>query len=147
MTLMKWRPRTHRGLPTLFDDLWERPFRHLDWPYRGERANWRPTSDVIDRKDDILVRVELPGVNKEDVHISLSDSLLTIKGERKQENKEEGECYHCQERAWGSFERSFYLPADVDAKQINASYKEGVLEVHLPKNESARTREINIEAN
>ena len=145
MALVKWRPLTYRSFPTLFDDLWERPFREWNWLTRGERANWRPTSDVIDKENDILVRVELPGVEKEDVHISLSDNVLTIKGERKQENTEEDECYYRQERLWGGFERSFYLPAEVDAEKINATYNQGVLEVHLPKSEAAQPREIKIE--
>ena len=142
MALIRWRPLSYR-MPTVFEELLGHPFG--DWPFRALRTEWRPTSDVVDRKNEMVVRMELAGVDKDDVHISLADNVLTIRGEKKREEAQEDEQSCWEERAWGSFERSFYLPAEIDADKINAAYKHGVLEVHLPKTKTAQPKEVKIE--
>ena len=146
MALVKWRPWTYRSLPSVFDELWGRPYGHLGWPLAGDRIGWRPAANVVDRKEELLVRMELPGVNKEDVHISLTDHVLTIKGEKHQEEGEEHERCCFEERVWGSFERSFYLTDEIDTEKIAATYQHGVLQVRLPKTKGSKARQIEVEA-
>jgi len=86
----------------------------------------------------------MPGMNKEDVKISIHDNILTLKGEKKQEKEEKEENYHRVERSYGSFSRSFMLPATVKADQVKASYKDGVLNISLAKIEEAKPKEIPI---
>lgn len=145
MALVKWRPWTYRSLPSVFDELWGRPLGHLGWPLAGERISWRPAANVAARKEELLVRMELPGVNKEDVHISLADDVLTIKGEKHQEEVAADERCCLEERVWGSFERSFCLTDEIDTEKIAATYKHGVLEVHLPRTKDSQTRRIEVE--
>ncbi len=104
-----------------------------------------PAVDLVETKDAIQVKVELPGVKKEDVEISLKDDFLVIKGEKKEEREEKGENRYYMERTYGSFSRVVTLPAKVKEDKIRASYKDGVLEIHLPKAEEAKPREIKVE--
>ena len=110
----------------------------------GEGGEWFPFLDVSETKSDIVVKVELPGMDPKDVDISLSDGLLTIKGERKHEKEEKEEDYHFIERSFGTFARMVRLPKEVKRDKISASYKNGILKVILPKSEEARTKEIKI---
>jgi HSP20 family protein len=90
------------------------------------------------------VKAEVPGLDPKDIDISLSDGLLTIKGEKKQEREEKEEDYHLVERSYGTFTRSIRLPKEVQRDKINASYKNGVLKVVLPKSEEAKKKEVKI---
>lgn len=103
-----------------------------------------PSLDVVDGKDEVKVHVELPGIAKEDVEISLKDDLLTIRGEKKEKKEEKGENRYYMERSYGTFARTIKLPASVKADEVKASYKDGVLEITLPKAEEAKTREIHV---
>lgn len=94
---------------------------------------WMPKIDVEQQGDDIVVHAELPGVKPEDVVIEVTDGVLTIKGERKAEEKREGEGWLVRESSYGSFERSMVLPEGVDPASISADYKDGVLLLHVPK--------------
>jgi HSP20 family protein len=124
------------------DRLWENFF--------GERGalepveGWMPALDVTETKDNLIVKAELPGIDPKDVEISLSGNVLTIKGEKKQEKEEKDENYHLVERRYGSFVRSIRLPVEVQEDKIEASYKNGVLKVVLPKSEKAKRKEIKI---
>jgi len=109
--------------------------------FKGQRL---PNVDVVDRDNEILVRAEVPGVDKKDLTISLTDNLLTIKGESKTEKKEEKGDYHRREISSSAFARSFTLPGSVDYTKSEASLKDGVLEVRLPKSESSRKRNIEV---
>jgi len=109
---------------------------------RQEERDWVPTVDVEERENEFLVSVDIPGVEKKDVKVSLENNILTIKGERKMERSEEEGTYHCTERCYGTFSRSFTLPRTVDASKIHAKNKEGVLTITLPKAEEAKEREI-----
>lgn len=110
----------------------------------GLFSGWTPTLDVYDEKDNLTVKVELPGLKKEDIAISLHDGVLTLSGERKNEREQkEGETFR-RERFFGRFQRSVTLPTAVDASKVTASYKDGILTVTLPKAEEAKPKQIEV---
>lgn len=113
------------------------------WP--GERDLRLPSLDVVDRDNDILVRAEIPGIDKKDLDISLTDNLLTIKGQSSSEKKEEKGDYHRREISRSSFARSVTLPGSVDSSKANATLKDGILEITLPKLESSKRRSIAVQ--
>lgn len=104
-----------------------------------------PSLDVIDRDNEIHVRAEIPGVEKKDLDVSITDNLLTIKGQSSSEKKEEKGDYHRREISRSSFARSVLLPGSVDSSKANASLKDGILEITLPKLESSRRRSVVVE--
>ena len=107
---------------------------------------WMPKIDVKRKDDDIVVRAELPGIDPEQVDVEVTDGVLTIRGERRQEEKQEGEDWLVCESCYGSFERSLTIPEGVDPAAIKADYKDGILEVHVPKAlEAARPKTTKIE--
>jgi HSP20 family protein len=105
-------------------------------------ASWYPACDVFEDKEAIKIVAEVPGVKPEDVKLSLENSLLTIRGEKKQQAEERSERVHRYERSYGAFERTFALPSTVDPERIQAGYENGILTVTVPKAERARPREI-----
>lgn len=116
-----------------------------DWQYRDSAAaSWVPPVDVFEEADRIRITAEVPGVKPEDINISLEGNLLTIHGTKQQEGEERTERVHRYERMYGTFERTFTLPASVDPKNIKAAYDNGVLTVTLPKSEKAKPRQIEI---
>ncbi len=119
---------------------WERDFWGLDW----WREQWVPAMEVSETPDAYIVRVELPGVKTEDIEVTLQDDILTIKGKRERSEERKDETLHFMERSYGEFVRSLRIPADVKADAIEASYKDGVLEVHLPKSEESKPRRIEV---
>lgn len=106
-------------------------------------GTWAPAVDVAEDKDHILVKVEVPGMEEKDLRVNFEDGLLTISGERQFERKDDRN-YHRIERSYGSFVRTFSLPRTVDANAITAEYKNGVLEIAIPKKEEAKPRQIQI---
>ena len=118
------------------------------WPEPQEgNAAWRPSLEVYEEPDKMVVKAEIPGVKKEDVSITLLEDVLTIKGERKFEREEKKEDYLLFEGSYGSFHRSVHLPKPVKADAVKAEYKDGILEIQLPKAEEAKTQEIKISVN
>lgn len=109
-------------------------------------GSWVPPVDVVEEPERLVFRAEIPGVAKEDIDIKLENGTLTLRGEKKMEREVEGETAHRVERFYGSFTRSFALPATIDAGKIQARYKDGVLELVLPKAEVAKPRKIEIVA-
>ncbi|PIV21314.1 MAG: molecular chaperone [Deltaproteobacteria bacterium CG_4_8_14_3_um_filter_45_9] len=109
-----------------------------------EGGEWLPSLDIAETKNELVVKCEIPGMDPKDIDISLSDGMLTIKGEKKQEREEKEADYHLVERSYGAFTRSIRLPAEVQSDKINASYKNGVLKITLPKSEEAKKKEIKI---
>jgi len=107
---------------------------------------WAPAVDVAEEKDKILVRVEVPGMNENDLKVSFEDGLLTVSGERQFERKDDRN-YHRIERTYGSFTRTFSLPRTVDASSIAANYRDGILEIEIPKLEEAKPKQIQINVN
>ena len=135
----------------MFDDFfsrgWMRPFR-WEWPSMGEMAKpfegKMPKVDVIERDDEVVVKAELPGVDKKDLDVSVTENSVTIKGSTSHEEKEEkGDFYRC-EISRGAYARTVGLPAYVDADKAKASFKDGVLELKLPKVEKSKRRSIEI---
>jgi len=144
MTLMKWKPstleRTFAGDPffdrflNLFEDgVWERP-----------EGNWIPAMDLVEDKDRLVVRVELPGIDPKSVDVKLAGDTLTLSGERKFESQE-GATTLKRERMYGMFRRTVQLPYQIDAAKVHARYENGVMEISLPKAEAFVSRAIPIE--
>lgn len=107
-------------------------------------SDWSPTADVSETNEEYLIKAELPDVKKEDVKITVENGVLTLQGERKQEKEEKGKKFHRIERSYGSFLRSFTLPAEVDDTKIRADFKDGMLHLHLPKSEKAKSKVIDV---
>jgi len=107
-------------------------------------AEWSPLVDITEDDKEYLIKADLPEVKKEDVKLTVQDDVMNISGERKYEKEEKGKKYHRIERAYGSFMRSFTLPEDADGSKVSAEYKDGVLNVHLPKSEKAKPKSIEV---
>jgi HSP20 family protein len=143
--LSRWEPFRDLGdiqqeVNRLFDNFYGRPATVA----AGERT-WVPLCDMHETTDDLYVTLEVPGVKEKDVHVSITGDLLTVKGERKwdKELKEDG--VHRLERVYGKFERTISLPVPVQSDKVTASYRDGVLEIRLPKVEEVRPKEIKID--
>lgn len=108
------------------------------------RGAWNPSVDIYENKDQIVLEAELPGMNREDFDLSVENNVLTLRGERRFEKKDESDNYHRVERSYGSFSRSFTLPQTVSAEGAVAEYTNGVLRVTLPKREEVKARRIEI---
>jgi len=132
--------RMQEEMNRFFDDFFGEQRRGL-----AEGA-WLPAVDVSETDSELVVRAELPGMSHEDIEINVQDNILTLKGEKKQEKKEEKENFHRLERSYGSFSRSFSLPAGVKADDIKATFKDGILQVTMPKAEEAKAKKIAITA-
>jgi HSP20 family protein len=141
-----------RDMERAFDDFlsrgWLRPWR-FDWPSLGEARRTlegrAPSVDVIDGDREVIVRAELPGVDKKDVEVTAADDSVTIRGSSRREEKEEKGDYYRHEIVRGSFSRTVALPAAVDGGKARASFKDGILELVLPKIEERKRRTIAIE--
>ena len=140
----------NREIDRFFDSLADE-FRHLfRWPSLWHPERWLPSRelmrthmpavDVYDETDAVVVKADLPGMAKDDIDVSLSGSTLTIKGEKKKEEEVKDEDYYRWERSYGAFARTIDLPAEVKTDEVTATFKEGVLEVRLPKTEEAKKK-------
>lgn len=112
----------------------------------GRTFGRAPAVDIFEKEDRLVLRAEVPGVPKENLDVSIENGVLTLHGERKQESDIAEGDVHLMERSYGSFTRSFSLPTTVDAAKIAASYKDGVLEITVPKAETAKAKKIDIKA-
>jgi HSP20 family protein len=146
MNLVRWNPMldmfsTRNRMNPVFDDF----FSPLE-PSADEAviSNWRPTVDIYENENHIVIKAELPGVDKKDVHVDVNGRVLTLKGERMLDRKIKEENYFRQERTFGKFERSFTLPAEINSDKINADFKGGVLKVDIPKPEEHKPQKITI---
>src|SRR2546423_15420061 len=109
------------------------------------RGAWMPSVDIYENKDQIVIEAELPGMKREDFDLSFENNVITLRGERRFEKKDESDNYHRVERSYGSFTRSFTLPPTVSGEGIAAEYRNGVLRVTLPKPEEVKARRIEIQ--
>ena len=107
-------------------------------------GEWTPRLDVSDTKEALIVKAEVPGIEPKEIHVSLQDQVLTIKGEKKQEKEEKDEHYYRMERSYGSFQRSLRLPVPVAGEKVTAKFKDGVLTITLPKTPAAKGTTIPI---
>ncbi len=107
-------------------------------------GEWAPLVDIVEDDKEYLIKAELPEVEKSDIKVTLEHSVLTLAGERKAEREEKGRRYHRVERSYGSFVRSFTLPDDADPDHVTADFKNGILHVHVQKNEASKSRHIDV---
>lgn len=135
--------RLHSRINDLFDENFGRA-RALPSATAGV---WLPPVDILESKEAYLIRAELPGMKKEDFNLEVNDGTLTLSGERKAESLTDGVEYHRNERIHGRFSRSFYLPQTVKQEGIKANCRDGMLEIHVPKVEEAKPRQIAISVN
>ena len=141
MTMMRWSPwneleSMNHQLGSLLEGNEPRLF--------DESSHWAPRVDIRETDDALLVQAELPGIEKKNIHLDMKDGVLTLSGERRYEKDVKEENVHRVERTYGKFSRSFSLPRNVDADKVEATMNDGVLEVRLPKRESAKPKEITI---
>lgn len=143
--LVRWDPFSE--VNSLREDM-ERLFDSVYGRYPRERAeiSWAPPLDIEETDNSIIIRAEVPGMNKDDIKISLTGDTLCISGERRHAAEQKDKTFHRVERAYGRFMRTLVLPADVDGGKVKAGYKDGILELSLPKSEKAKPREIAIES-
>ena len=149
LTTRNYTREAGRGVSNLTDRIQQmvnETLGGLDWQYRDSAAaSWVPAVDVFEEPDNIRITAEIPGVQPENIAISLEGNLLTISGTKQQEAEEKTERVHRYERVYGAFERAFTLPASVEPKDIKARYDHGVLTLTLPKSEKAKPRQIEVE--
>jgi HSP20 family protein len=143
MALVRWSPIRNTFAPQhelnrLMDDFFGRRF-DAESP-----TVWQPVVDIEESPEAYVVRAELPGMRLEDIKITVADNALSIRGEKQRDEEKKGTTYHRVERVYGSFERSFSLGHAVAADKIEATYRDGVLEVNIPKAEEAKAREIQV---
>jgi HSP20 family protein len=133
-------------LDRVMEDMWRRPFPSLfgrdRWLPLRPLGIRMPSVDVYEEKDSVVVKAELPGMKKEDIEVTLAGDTLTIKGEKKDDKEIKEDDYYRRERSYGSFLRSVALPSEVKGDQIKANFKDGVLEIRLPKTEEAKKKSI-----
>jgi len=145
MPIYRWRPTSdvspvQKEMKRLFDY-----YFGSDWDASEQvHATWNPLVDVVELEEEILLVAELPGVDKNDIKISVNNGILSLNGEKKVPENAKNDCYHCSERFFGPFERVFNLPATVSESNIAADFKDGLLKIRLPKTEAAKPREIQI---
>jgi HSP20 family protein len=135
-------------LDRFMDDMWRRPFPSLfgldRWLPIRPLSIRMPSLDVYEEKDTVVVKAELPGMKKEDIEVNLAGENLTIKGEKKEDKEVKEDNYYRRERSYGSFLRTVALPCEVKSDEIKASFKDGVLEILLPKTEEAKKKAISV---
>ena len=146
MSLIRWTPSHLRAreLDTFHDEV-NRLFGDLLTPVGSSYDTFVPSTDVEETPDQFILRLDVPGVSQKDVKVAILGDTLTIRGERKAEAETKDSDVYRRERRFGSFERAFKLGRAVKADQVQATYRDGVLEVRVPKSEEARVREIEIQ--
>jgi HSP20 family protein len=130
----------HRAMERLFEDLWSGHFESARLPELWSGGDVVPRIDETEDEKAFHVAVELPGMSEKDVEVTLANGLLTIRGEKKREEEQKGKDLYRQERSFGAFRRTLALPEEVDESQIEASFKNGVLTIDLPKTKEAREK-------
>jgi HSP20 family protein len=141
--------RTRREMERLFEDFMGAPFG-IRWPERlfgrwpAELDVRAPALDVFEEKDSVVVKAEMPGMSKDDLAVEVTGDVLTLRGEKKKEEKVEEGDYYCQERMYGAFSRSVRLPVEVKADKAAATFKNGILELRLPKSDQAKRQRVSV---
>jgi HSP20 family protein len=148
MALARWTPM---GNLASFQDEMNRMFEQFFRGGTGEEAGWgvrtwAPPVDIYETDDALVLKAELPGISKDDVSVEIHQNTLSLRGQRKHEAEVKEDRYHRVERAYGTFQRSFVLPTMVDQKHVQATYKDGILELRLPKSEAAKPKRVAIQS-
>ena len=138
MSLVRWNPIGNLSWPSTFGGVFDEFFAPLARGNGRGAAGFSPALEVTENEDAYHVRLELPGVSRKEIKVSLEDEVLTIRGERREEERSEGESVHIAERRYGAFQRSIRLPESADLSAASAEHKDGVLQVVLPKKEEAK---------
>ena len=146
MELLRWNPRRDVFSKS---NPFNRIFDGFLYPAHMEDVElsmgcWNPVVDIYDNDDKIVIKAELPGVNKKDIEVDIKDRVLTLKGERKADNEVKKDNYYRRESTYGRFERSFTLPAEVDPDKIKADFKDGILKVEVPKPEHKKPKQVTV---
>jgi len=149
MAIVRWEPfrdlvsMQDRIVNRIFDDALRanRATSEEDWALGG---SWAPAVDIYEHDGNLVLKAELAGIDPKDVDVQVENNVLTLRGERKLDNEVKRDNYHRVERTYGTFSRSFTLPAVVDTEKIKAEYKDGVLRLILPKKEEAKPKQIQI---
>jgi HSP20 family protein len=134
-------PALYNRFNRLFDDPF---FRVGQMDDDAGMGLWNPAVDLYEKDDHFMIKAELPGVNKDDIKIDLQDRLLTLSGERTYDNEVKEENYYRRERSYGKFQRAFTLPTDVDSDKIKAEFKDGVLQIEVPKPEEKKAKQVTV---
>jgi len=138
-----WRSSLTRPLDRFFEDL-TLPLQKRAEGTESSKYGFHPQCEVSEDKENYLMKFDLPGIPKDQIKIELHENRLTVSGERKEERKDENKKQHFSEVFYGSFTRSFTFPSPVDAERVSAEYDNGILNIHIPKTESNKARQINI---
>ena len=128
----------------VLEDTFGTPLHRAEQPGAG---TWAPAVDIFETATEIVVKAEVPGIARDQVHVEVEDGVLSLRGERKFEKEVKEENYHRVERVYGAFHRSFTLPDSVDPEKVGAELRDGVLEVRLGKREQAKPRQIQVKVN
>lgn len=144
MSMIRWDPfddlaSLRESMDKLFEDVFARR------PRGQAPAIWQPAAEIFETDHEVVVRAELPGIDPKNVDITVTDDTLTIKGEARAEQEEKGRNYYRRELRYGAFVRSLALPAEVKGDAAKASYKNGILEIRVPKSERARPKQVKVE--
>ena len=136
-------------MESYFDRFFRHPFSMMTrptWPAFDfpKMEDISPSVDIFEEKGEMVIKAEMPGMSKDDVNVSITENTVTISGEKKQEEKVEKKDYYRVERSYGSFCRSFRLPENVNSDKVKASFKEGVLEVRIPKTKEGKQKKVEI---
>ena len=146
MDLVRWEP--FNGLERLqsrMNEVFDEAFGRLrGYPATTATTSWYPPVDILESKDAYLIRAELPGMKREEINLEFKDGAVVLSGERKVDEPAAGVEYHRSERLAGRFLRSFHLPLTVKQEDLKATYRDGVLEIHIPKAEEAKPKQIAI---
>lgn len=149
MDLVRWErfnglDRSQSRINEFFDEAFG---RSQAYPTSATTSTWYPPVDILESGDAYLIRAEIPGMKKEDINLDFRDGAVTLSGERKYDEPAAGVEYHRTERLAGKFFRSFQLPQTIKQEDIRATYRDGILEIHIPKADEAKSRQIAISVN
>ncbi len=142
MAIVRWKP--FGDITDWSDEVDKRMRRIFGDLSESAQQLWAPSVDIKETQDALEVIAEVPGMKKDEISVSMHEGVLSISGEKRTEERKEGENWHRTERVFGSFQRSFYIPSEIDQAKIQASYKDGILRVALPKKEEQKRKEIPI---
>ncbi len=150
MSMVKWTPLKEledmrRDMDRLFEEFFGPSSRRRRWPARPETDLISPNIDVYDRQGEVVLKAELPGVSREDIDITVTKDAIILKGKVVRDEDVKDEHYYVRERVFGSFSRTLALPIEVESEKTSASFKNGVLEIVMPKKAEAKAKEIKVD--